>query len=249
MGPARMVAMNELSNHDHSRFLTRTNRKVGRTNYMGPEMAEREINKAVFREAVAIQMTWTGAPTVYYGDEAGVCGFTDPDNRRTYPWGHEDTELIRFHQEIIKIHKSRPELRTGSLKPIIGEFNLIAFGRFSDSSRTLTVINNNDHEVTRKLEVWALGVPKEAKMVRVMLTDENGFTTEPVEYKVEGGRLEVTLGRTSAAIFCQEESGQKNYIDKKQEERIESPTIFEHENPGAEKQARSVFEKLQSRLK
>ena len=249
MGPARMVAMNELSNHDHSRFLTRTNRKVGRTNYMGPEMAEREINKAVFREAVAIQMTWTGAPTVYYGDEAGVCGFTDPDNRRTYPWGHEDTELIRFHQEIIKIHKSRPELRTGSLKPIIGEFNLIAFGRFSDSSRTLTVINNNDHEVTRKLEVWALGVPKEAKMVRVMLTDENGFTTEPVEYKVEGGRLEVTLGRTSAAIFCQEENGQKNYIDKKQEERIESPTIFEHENPGAEKQARSVFEKLQSRLK
>ena len=249
MGPARMVAMNELSNHDHSRFLTRTNRKVGRTNYMNPEMAERDINKAVFREAVMIQMTWTGAPTIYYGDEAGVCGFTDPDNRRTYPWGHEDKELIRFHQEIIKLHKSRPELRTGSLKPIIGEFNLIAFGRFTDSSRTLTVINNNDHEVTRKLEVWALGVPKEAMMTRVMLTDENGFTTEQVEYSVQGGRMEITLGRTSAAIFFQEDKEQINYVDKKREGEVSSSSIYEHENPGASSAPKSIFEKLQSKLR
>lgn len=54
------------------------------------------------REAVVMQMTWPGAPTVYYGDEAGVCGFTDPDNRRTYPWGHEDQELIAFHREMIR---------------------------------------------------------------------------------------------------------------------------------------------------
>ena len=54
---------------------------------------------AVMREAVVMQMTWPGAPTVYYGDEAGVCGFTDPDNRRTYPWGHEDQELIRHFTE------------------------------------------------------------------------------------------------------------------------------------------------------
>ena len=231
MGPAKMVAMNELSNHDHSRFLTRTNRKVGRTNYMGPEMAEKEVNKAVFREAVTMQMTWPGAPTIYYGDEAGVCGFTDPDNRRTYPWGKEDHELIRFHEEIIKIHKSRPELRTGSLKPIIGEFNFIAFGRFSDSSRTLTVVNNNDHEVTKKLEVWSMGIPKEAVVTRVLLTDENGFSTESVEYKVEGGRLEVTLPKTSAAIFCQEDEVQLNYADRKRENERTRQTIFEHENP------------------
>lgn len=45
-----------------------------------------------------IQMTWPGAPTLYYGDEAGQVGFTDPDNRRTYPWGQEDQELIRFYK-------------------------------------------------------------------------------------------------------------------------------------------------------
>ena len=86
-------------------------------------------------------------------------------------------------------------------------------------------------------------------MMRVMLTDENGFTTEPAEYKVEGGRLEITLGKTSAAILCQEDDAQVNYADKKRSEKVESPTIFEHENPGADKSGRSIFEKLQNKLK
>ena len=85
--PSLQTAMNELSNHDHSRFLTRTNHMVGRVETLGSKEAEEYVNPAVMREAVAIQMTWVGAPTIYYGDEAGVCGFTDPDNRRTYPWG------------------------------------------------------------------------------------------------------------------------------------------------------------------
>ena len=77
--------MNELSNHDHSRFLTRTNHMTGRVEHLGHEAAESYTNSAILREAVVMQMTWPGAPTIYYGDEAGVCGFTDPDNRRTYP--------------------------------------------------------------------------------------------------------------------------------------------------------------------
>ena len=52
------TAMNELSNHDHSRFLTRTHRRVGRISYAGAEAASQGINCAVMREAVAIQMTW-----------------------------------------------------------------------------------------------------------------------------------------------------------------------------------------------
>ena len=85
MTPSLQVSMNELSNHDHSRFLTRTNHRVGRVQELGAEAANENVNVAVLREAVVMQMTWPGAPTVYYGDEAGVCGFTDPDNRRTYP--------------------------------------------------------------------------------------------------------------------------------------------------------------------
>lgn len=65
---------------------------------LGSDAAEENVRKAVFKEAVLLQMTWPGAPTIYYGDEAGVCGFTDPDNRRTYPWGAEDQELMEFHR-------------------------------------------------------------------------------------------------------------------------------------------------------
>ena len=92
-----ITSMNELSNHDHSRFLTRTNKIVGRVATAGPEKASQGINYGIFRAGVVMQMTWPGAPTVYYGDETGVCGWTDPDNRRTYPWGQEDVELIEFY--------------------------------------------------------------------------------------------------------------------------------------------------------
>ena len=124
--PSLQVAMNELSNHDHSRFLTRTNHKVGRVSQHGTKGAEEGVNLAVMREAVVMQMTWVGAPTVYYGDEVGLCGFTDPDNRRTYPWGHEDQELLAFHKEMIRIHKTEKPLRKGSIKLLAAGKNLLA---------------------------------------------------------------------------------------------------------------------------
>ena len=58
--PSQMTAMNELSNHDHSRFLTRTNHKVGRLSHLGSEAAEEGVCVPVMREAVVIQMTWPG---------------------------------------------------------------------------------------------------------------------------------------------------------------------------------------------
>lgn len=199
--PSLQVAMNELSNHDHSRFLTRTNRKVGRTNTLGPEAANTGINKAVLREAVVIQMTWPGAPTIYYGDEAGVCGFTDPDNRRTYPWGHEDHELINFHKDIIRIHKTCKEFLTGSLKYMEGDYNVLSFGRFTKQAQSLIVINNNDYEITKEFTVWYLGVPMECTMKRLFLTTADGYTTEEKEYPITAGNVSVTLPPTSAIIL------------------------------------------------
>ena len=214
--PSREVSMNELSNHDHSRFLTRTNRKVGRTNTLGPYAAGEGINKAVMREAVLMQMTWIGAPTIYYGDEAGVCGFTDPDNRRTYPWGHEDQQMIDFHKAMIKIHKAGPEFMRGSLKPVDGEYNFIAYGRFTDTAVSVMVINNNDYEVTKNIIVWTLGVPKDAVVVRQILTDENGFTTQPVEYTLVGGCVELTMPKTSAVVLSyRADKSKKDYEESK----------------------------------
>lgn len=210
--PSLQVAMNELSNHDHSRFLTRTNRKVGRTNTLGPEAANQGVNKAVLREAVVIQMTWPGAPTIYYGDEAGVCGFTDPDNRRTYPWGHEDHELIDFHKEVIRIHKRNKEFLTGSLKELAGDYNVIGYGRFTKEGQSVILINNNDHEITKELTVWYLGIPQECTMKRLLLTTADGFTTEEQEYSVVSGNITITLPATSAIILRYENPMVKNFL-------------------------------------
>ena len=202
--PSILVAMNELSNHDHSRFLTRTNHKVGRTNTLGPQAADEGVNKAVLREAVVIQMTWPGAPTIYYGDEAGVCGFTDPDNRRTYPWGHEDKELIAFHKEIIRIHKTHQEFLTGSLKYLDADYNVIGYGRFNREGQSVILVNNNDYEITREVSVWYLGIPKECVLNCLMLTTWEGYSTEPKQYPVISGKVKVTLPATSAIILRHE---------------------------------------------
>ncbi len=199
--PALQIAMNELSNHDHSRFLTRTNKKVGRVNTMGSEAANWDVNKAVLREAVAVQMTWPGAPTIYYGDEAGLCGFTDPDNRRTYPWGREDHDLIAFHKEMIRIHKENPALKTGSLKKSLSDYNFISYARFNREDQILVMVNNNYHEISKELTVWEYGVPREASMERLMLTHADGFTTEPMSYEVTAGKVQVTLPPTSVLIL------------------------------------------------
>ena len=195
------VSMNELSNHDHSRFLTRTNKKVGRLHTLGSKAAEEGVNKAVFREAVVMQMTWPGAPTIYYGDEAGVCGFTDPDNRRTYPWGHEDRELIEFHKQMIRVHKLNTVLLTGSLMNLGEDYNYVAYGRFDKEEQIVVVVNNNDHEIEKEVQTWRIGVSKNASMQRIAFTDQNGFSFNTVTIKAEDGKIKVKLPAESACVF------------------------------------------------
>ena len=199
--PSLQVAMNELSNHDHSRFLTRTNHMVGRVEHLGPEAANEYVNKAVMREAVVMQMTWVGAPTIYYGDEAGVCGFTDPDNRRTYPWGREDHELIAFHKEAIRIHKEHPALRTGSLKILGGEENVLSYARFKGNDRIVIVINNRSERTEVKVPVWEAEIPAKCRMERLLYSYKDGYTTEYEEYLVEDGEVVANMGPHSALVL------------------------------------------------
>lgn len=195
------VAMNELSNHDHSRFLTRTNHRVGRTGYAGPQAAEEGVNKAVLRSAVVMQMTWIGAPTVYYGDEAGVCGWTDPDNRRTYPWGKEDQELIQFHREMIRIHKENPALMKGSYVPLVIGNQYLAYGRFKGKNRLAVIVNNSEEEATLYVPVWKIGVEENARMEALMSTTETGYSCKGEEYIVNARTVQVVLGAFSTLVL------------------------------------------------
>lgn len=196
-----MVAMNQLSNHDHSRFLTRTNRTVGRIASKGPEAAGKGINYGVMREAIMIQMTWPGAPTLYYGDEAGVCGWTDPDNRRTYPWGSENYEMIEFYRYMISLHKHLPALRRGSLKQLLAGHQLIAYGRMHGANRCAVVINNQVEGRVVEVPVWELGVVDGQVMRRLMLSHEDGYNAGAAKYPVKGGVAVLDLPGHGGALL------------------------------------------------
>ena len=197
-----LTAMNELSNHDHSRFLTRTNRRVGRLATAGAQMAQEGVRTSVMREAVMIQMTWPGAPTIYYGDEAGVCGWTDPDSRRTYPWGEEDLELLEYHRYMIGIHKRLSVLRKGSVKPLLAGRDVIAYGRMYKKYHAVTVINNGETERCLEIPVWQLGITDDVPVARVMLTTESGYNVGKIQYPVKDGILRVELPPFSGALFA-----------------------------------------------
>ena len=212
LGPSLYTSMNELSNHDHSRFLTRTNHVVGRVANKGYEAAEQGVDKAVLREAVVIQMTWAGAPTIYYGDEAGVCGFTDPDNRRTYPWGKEDLELIDFHKNMIRIHKENEELIKGSGIMLHKDYNVLAYSRFLVDNQIVVIVNNNDSEKELEMRVWQAGIPRECRLKQLIITTVDGFSTKEEFYPIKNGRLKITMPQKAAVVLktdvsCGKESG------------------------------------------
>ncbi|MDO5455669.1 MAG: alpha-glycosidase [Eubacteriales bacterium] len=181
---ALMVSMNQLSNHDHARFLTRTSLTVGRLGQNGPdgtmltsEDAGRGVRRAVFREAVLLQMTLPGMPTLYYGDEAGVCGFTDPDNRRTYPWGAEDRDILTFHKELIRIRHENPCLRNGSLVRLTDAQGVLSFGRFDRDGVCIIALNNRDEDYTLRIPVKYAGALGNT-MELLAWTDRSGFIME-----------------------------------------------------------------------
>jgi len=198
---ALLTAMNELSNHDHSRFMTRTNHKVGRLNYKGPREAERDTNKGIFREGFVIQMTWPGAPTIYYGDETGLCGWTDPDNRRTYPWDNQDTELLDFFHNLIMIHKHNTALQTGSLKFLGYDYGILMYGRFNENNRLAIAVNNRDKEVNLQIPVWQIGIGDGMTMRRLMLTSQEGHNMGGMNYTVTNGMINVKVPAYGSIIL------------------------------------------------
>ena len=198
--PSVMAAMNELSNHDHSRFLTRTNLKVGRLHTAGAAAASEEINYGIFRSAVVIQMTWPGAPTIYYGDEAGVCGWTDPDSRRTFPWGKENYELTEFHRYLAGIRNQNRAFRTGAFKWLMAENGVIAYGRFNETERGVVVVNSESYAQKIRVPVWEAEVAGDV-MVRVMETERDRYNAGTLPYPVKDGMLEIEIGPDSSMIF------------------------------------------------
>ena len=189
---ALQVAMNQLSNHDHSRFLTRTNSQVGRLHTRGGDAAESGISKDIMMEAIVFQMTWPGAPTIYYGDEAGLAGWTDPDNRRPFPWGKEDEVLTALHKKAIALRKAHPALRTGSTEFLWNEYGILSFGRWDESEKIAVIINNNHWPKEIKLPVWKIGCYT-GHMACVLETYDGAVYENTNLYEIETGVVTLTV--------------------------------------------------------
>lgn len=195
------VAMNELSNHDHSRFLTRTNKKVGRLHTMGPKEADTGINKNIMREAITFQMTWIGAPTIYYGDEAGLTGWTDPDNRRTYPWGREDKDLLEYYRTLIKIHKRYRAFAYGSLDYLYMSYGIMCYGRWTEDEKIIVVINNNDTAQEVLVPVWRIEAPNGTLFNRIVQSGEDSWDREDELYTAEDGCIKVRCKAQGSCVI------------------------------------------------
>ena len=100
------------------------------------------------KRAVALQMVYTGVPCVYYGDEAGVLGGKDPDNRRTYPWGHENSELMSWYKNMIDVRKRYSILSDGrAWFGNIGD-DVFYIKRFNENDMFYVFVNRGEAETS-----------------------------------------------------------------------------------------------------
>ena len=190
------AAMNQLDNHDHSRFLTRTNGLTGRFNDLPEGSAEENIRKEVLRQAAVFQFTWPGAPCIYYGDEAGVCGFTDPDNRRPYPWDSEDKYLREFYVKCAALRNRYRVLKNGSCEFILAEDSTVCFVRFNEEEQVYAVFSAAEEETNIDIPIWAGGrggYLESDRLTLLMVSGSNGYFFEEREVYARYGLVNFTM--------------------------------------------------------
>lgn len=152
--------MNVVGTHDTARALTLLGvtenewkmDRNGRAHYqLPPDRLEIALRR--LRMAAVIQFTMPGSPTIYYGDEAGQQGFEDPFNRRTYPWGHENQELLAFYRKLCEIRAEEQTLADGDLQfsdTTAGA--LLRYERTSGDSRLVIAVNRGHQYVETKVD-------------------------------------------------------------------------------------------------
>lgn len=106
----------------------------------------RNLEIKIFKLIILMQMTFPGIPIIYYGDEAGVRGGADPDNRRTFPWGNENKDIQNWYKSLIEVRNNNDFFTTGFFKQISVNEDVYGIVRYShnglDSFGKLVKDNN-----------------------------------------------------------------------------------------------------------
>ena len=157
--PAVDMLMNFLSTHDTERALTRLGgEEVGWHDkdwqcdrYLdGPQYT---YGISLLKCAMVLQFFLPGIPSIYYGDEAGMEGYRDPFNRRCYPWGKENLELIEFTKQLSAVRKGTRAFEQGVLRFIEVDDNVCVFARYDKITRDAAIIYLNKSLKGRTFEI------------------------------------------------------------------------------------------------
>ena len=152
-------AMNFLGTHDTPRILTllgvgsecRERSREWRASFR-MEADQRRRGKELLKLGAALLFAFPGSPTVYYGDEAGMEGFEDPFNRRTFPWGREDYELLGWFTRLGHLRQECPALRRGDIRYRAAQGPLLAFTRSAEGETILAAFNTGGESAELRLE-------------------------------------------------------------------------------------------------
>lgn len=184
-------AMNFLSTHDTPRILTllggepvpedKPGRAAARLSPAGYELARRRLMVGAM-----LLYAFPGSPTVYYGDEAGVQGYEDPLNRRTYPWGQEDERLLAWYRKLGALRCSRPSLQQGGISYPLAAGGGLAVRRCCGSEVTVAVMNAGAESLEVRLP-WSGTIATDAMTGQQFLT--------------EGGVLRLSLPGISGVLL------------------------------------------------
>ena len=138
--------MNSLGTHDTVRIINALSdvRAHGwsKTHKLGYKLPDSEYEKAKKKLYLAsvLQFTLPGIPSIFYGDEAGLQGFDDPINRRPYPWGSEDEEILMHYKKLGRIRRENRAVFSGGFN-MRDENGLVAYERASGDDEILIAVN------------------------------------------------------------------------------------------------------------
>lgn len=156
--------MNILGNHDTERVLTILNNNI-----------------SLLKLAVIIQMTLPGVPLIYYGDEAGLTGGKDPYNRKAYPWGKENKDILSFYIKISNIRASEEALKSGEIKFLDFKNEVLGYERLIGNEKLVVVINTME----KKENISLYDVNDGNTVIDLMRKDK--------KYEVKNGQVEIEL--------------------------------------------------------
>lgn len=138
--------MNSLGTHDTVRIINALSdvrahgwSKPHKLGYKLPDSEYEKAKKKLYLASV-LQFTLPGIPSIFYGDEAGLQGFDDPINRRPYPWGSEDKEILMHYRKLGRIRRENRAVFSGGFN-MRDENGLVAYERAGGDDEILIAVN------------------------------------------------------------------------------------------------------------